>query len=204
MSRLLNKLNVLVRSSVAQAFKSAGSRGADQAGVPISGKALNKEIARLRERINRALEQQERTEAGSHALESQIAQWDRQADDALQRGDEVTARQLVQQIQRAQQQRAMLQADLDQQRRSASELIRQVNELDAIAALAQHSSVSQTERSSPERGPSSKSLADRLRKAHQTIASHEAQPAPAADTPATINEQLVEDDLARRRSRLSL
>lgn len=204
MSRLLNKLNVLVRSSVTQALKPGGSRGEDQAGAHISGKALDKEIASLRDRINRALEQHDRAEADIRALDTQIALWDQQADDTLRRGDEATARQLVQQIQRATQQRAMLQADLDQQRRSASELIRQVNELDAIAALAQHRSVSQTERSSDERGPDSESLATRLHKARQAIASHVAQPPPAADTSPTVDEQLVEDDLARRRSRLSL
>lgn len=204
MSRLLNKLNVLVRSSVTQAFKPAGSRSADQEDAPISGKALDKEIARLRDRINRALEQQDRTEADIRAMDAQIAQWDQQADDALRRGDEATARQLVQQIQRDTQQCAMLEADLDQQRRSASELIRQVNELDAIAALAQQNSMSQPERSSEERGSDSESLADRLRKARQTTTSHESRPAPAADSPPAVDEQIVEDDLARRRNRLSL
>ena len=61
---------------------------------------------------------------------------DQAADNALVTGDELAARQSVQQMQRQRQQNAVLEADLESHRRATSELIERVNTLEAMVSDA--------------------------------------------------------------------
>lgn len=186
MPSLRDKLTVLVRSSL------GGIRSGQGADRPPTGD-LSKRIAALRAEIDRALDHDEHLARDIEAAQAEIASADRQADEALARGDEAPARHIIRQMQRRQQQLAMLQAEQAQHRRSASDLIRRVNTLEALAAEKPGTKPARERGAAP--GPSP---AERLRQAGEEAA----QTAPIAE--AEVDEQAVEDDLARRRARLSL
>ncbi len=186
MPSLRDKLTVLARSSL------GGVRSGQGADRPPAGD-LARQVAALRAEIDQALDRDERLARDIEAAQAEIASADRQADEALTRGDEATARHIVRQMQRRQQQLAMLQAEQAQHRRSASDLIRRVNTLEALAAEAQGAKAASQRAAAPVPPP-----VERLRQAVE-----EAAPtAPAIE--AELDEQAVEDDLARRRARLSL
>ena len=197
MPGLINKLNVLVKSSL------NGVLGDDSSDTPLSrrtvplsrlGKNIDQEIAALRQQINQALDDEDRMESDIDTAQNQAASWDEQADQALQQGDEANSRYAIRQMQLQQQRTAMLITDLAQHRRSTSELIQKVNELEALVAQARR----QAETAPVE--DDDESLSARLRRARQDAGDISAVP-PAA--PPAVNEKAVEDDLARRRARLS-
>ncbi len=186
MPSLRDKLTVLVRSSL------SGMRSGQGTDRPPAGD-LARQIAALRAEIDRALDRDEHMARDIAAAQAEIASADRQADEALARGDEATARYIVRQMQRRQQQLAMLQAEQAQHRRSASDLIRRVNTLEALVAEQPGPRPAREREAAPAPSP-----AERLRQAGEEVA----QTAPIPEV--VVDEQAVEDDLARRRARLSL
>ncbi|HEX3050688.1 MAG TPA: PspA/IM30 family protein [Aggregatilineaceae bacterium] len=201
MPNLIGKLNVLVRSSVQSVLGDDPKPSRRQRQTPLLsrlGKDIDHEIAALREKVNVALDDEDRLAAELETLKQRAADWDKQADQAVQKGDEATARHAIHQMQLQQQRAAMLQAELEQHRYETSELISRVNELDAVVAEA---------RSQP--APTSDEEADeplsiRLRQARQTYETQEME-ALTSETPVIkVSEAEIEDDLARRRARLSL
>jgi phage shock protein A len=159
------------------------------------GKNIDREVAALRQRIDQALDDEDRMTADIQALQRQIDDWDQQADRALVKGDEATARHAVRQMRLQQQRLTMLEAELAQHRFSTSELISRVNELEALVAQAKR------QQQETDEDPAEDTLSARLRRVRQDIA---AQPVDTAqDVPAAVDDQAIEDDLARRRARLS-
>jgi phage shock protein A len=201
----MGKLNVLVRSSIQGVLTDEGKR-LKRGGVPPLahlGDDIDDEIAALRQQIDKALDDEDRMEADWQAMQQQAADWDRQADQALAQGDEVAARHLVRQIQLQQQRAALLASDLAQHRLSTSELISRVNELEALVAEArrqqQPALIPEKERSAPR-----EVLSARLRKARLFIETQEMEALQQEQAPAErVDDGAVDDDLARRRARLS-
>lgn len=202
MAKLLNKLNVLVRSNLPDVRGGEGSTRRSRARRPLTGKGLDREIAALRAHIEDALAAEDKLTASLAALEREIAGWDRQADEALSKGDEATARYAVQQMQLAQRRAAMLEADREHHRRATAELISRVNELEALVVEARQS---EAQAQAPAAGDDddSESLADRLRRVREQIATQDVPAVTQASEPEEVDEQAIEDDLARRRARLS-
>jgi phage shock protein A len=193
---LTDKLNTLIRSSVQGVLGDVTphSRRHDQPPLKL-GKNIDREVAALRQQIEKALDDEDRMTADIKALQRQIDDWDQQADRALAKGDEATARHAVRQMQLQQQRLTMLEAELAQHRFSTSELISRVNELEAVVAQARR------QQQETDEDPAEDTLSARLRKARQDIT---AQPVDTAqDVPAAVDDQAIEDDLARRRARLS-
>jgi phage shock protein A len=201
MSSLIDKLNVLVKSSV-HGVLGDDSPGAKRHGAPLSqarlGKDIDREIAALRQQVDSALDDEDRMEADIQTQQRQIADWDQQADQALTKGDEATARYAVRQMQLEQRRLTMLEADLAQHRLSTSELIQRVNELEAMVAEARRQ-----QQAASAQDTSDESLAARLRRARQQAAQPEAESPRLAASPDEVDERAVDDDLARRRARLS-
>jgi phage shock protein A len=194
MGSIIDKLNALVRSNVQNVLE----RGKGSGGMSL-GKDIDREITVLREQINTALDHEEALNSQITAAQQQIAAWDAQADRALLQGDEAAARRLIQQIQHEQRQIAFIEADLDKHRRATSELIEQVNELEAVVAAARQEQQQQAkDQAEDETTPS---LSERLRTARQSI-TQEAAPSPSAPG-SEVDDQAVDDDLAQRRARLS-
>jgi phage shock protein A len=186
---LTDKLNTLIRSRVQGAVDDLKRQ--DRPSKP--GKNADRDIAALRQQINRALDEEDRITAEIGALQGQIEDWDQQADLALTRGDEAAARHAVRQMQLVQQHQAMVEADLAQHRYSTSELISRANELEARVA-----EVRQASKDAPA-DPEEERLSARLSQPRPEAA---AQP-PDAKPEAAVDEKAIEDDLARRRARLS-
>ena len=222
MNDLFKKLNVLVKSSLRDA---AGvSSGEDQPPRPPKrlGKGIDREIATLRDRINEAVRYEEEIKTRIQRYADEADRWDREADAAVARSDDAAARYAIEHMQRAQQRVTIAEADLRDHQLSTEDLIQRVNELDAAVADAR--------REHPEAAENSPlpDLANVLREAREKItslgelvaaradvsASTEtpapdlaAQPAPPSESqpqnqPAPA-ETAVDDDLARRRARLS-
>lgn len=204
MAKLIDKLNTLVQSSVRGALGDDPDRRA-QRSRPKLGKHLDREIAALRDQINVALDDEDRMAAEIDAMQRTIANWDQQADDALKQGDEATARHVIRQMQLQQQRMTMHQAELEQHKLSTSELISQVNALEAIVAEARQ----QPTTTAPTDEEDDRSLAARLRKVRQQALKQTAQttaqtePGHGGLTEDAMDEQAIEEDLARRRARLS-
>ncbi|HVO68856.1 MAG TPA: PspA/IM30 family protein [Aggregatilineaceae bacterium] len=201
MSSLIDKLNVLVKSSV-HGVLGDDSPGLRRHGGSLSparlGKDIDHEIGALRQQVDSALDSEDHMEADIQTLQRQIADWDQQADQALTQGNEATARYAARQMQLEQRRRAMLEADLAQHRISTSELIQRVNELETVVAEARR-----RQPDTPAQDTADESLAARLRQARQQAAQSEAEsPLPKA-SPVEVDERAVDDDLARRRARLS-
>jgi phage shock protein A len=191
--KLTDKLNTLIRSRVQGAVDDLNPLRRDRSSQP--GKNIDRDIAALRQQINQALDEEDRLTAEIAALHGQIDDWDRQADHALTRGDEATARHAVRQMQLVQQHQAMVEADLAQHRYSTSQLISRANELEARVAEAR--------RASKDTGQP-QDLAEVPLSAHLSQTRHDAAPQPPSAKPETaVDEQMIEDDLARRRARLS-
>jgi phage shock protein A len=222
MTNLLNKLNVLVRSSLNSFLDDVSGQGSPSAGrVPVErlGPDIDQEIAALRKRIDQALADEDTMQKRLDQLQQQIDTYDRQADAALQSGDETGARYLVQQMQHQQQLASMVQADLEQHRQSTSDLIQRVNTLDALVTDARRvqQQEQQTEQTpsapaadtqtQPERSPGA-ILSNLLRDARERVEKVTASPdQPAQPIPISnkekVNDTQVDDDLAKRRARLS-
>lgn len=186
---LTDKLNTLIRSGV-QGFLEdiTPSRRHDQSPQK-PGKNIDRDIAALRHQIDQALDDEDRMAADIKALQQQIDNWDQQADRALVNGDEATAHHAVRQMQTQQQRLTMLEAELAQHRLSTSELISRVNVLEAMVAQV-HNQQRASGQDSVEESEST-----RPRPAPRTAA--------GPVVPAVVDEQAIEDDLARRRARLS-
>ncbi|HML21049.1 MAG TPA: PspA/IM30 family protein [Aggregatilinea sp.] len=193
MAKLTDKFNVLIRSSVRGVFGS----GSDQ--PPKLGKDAARQAEALRAEVNSALDDEDRISAEIAGLERQAAEWDQRADQALAQGDDAGARHAIRQMQGAQQQASFRRAELDQHRRYTADLISRVNTLEARLAQVQ----SQNQPSTAPDNRLKESIAGRLQRIQQSFESSERQPAASDDASAQMNEQTVEDDLARRRSRLS-
>ncbi|GAB4409978.1 MAG: hypothetical protein Kow00106_03710 [Anaerolineae bacterium] len=190
MPGLREKLRVLVQASL---------RGERRESAPSLRKA-GAEVVSLRQQIARALDDEDRLQQSIEAAAAQIAALDRQADEALARGDEATARRLVGELQRRRRQVSLLEADLAQHQYVTADLIRRVNTLEALVAQAQQAA-GRTEARDEDDVP----LAERIRQAHRDIARRveTLRTTEAPPTADALDEQAVEDDLARRRARLS-
>jgi phage shock protein A len=203
MAKLIGKLNVLVRSSINSVLGDEADRSSSRRGHPSLsrlGKDIDREIEALRQQINHALDDEDRQQVEMNALRQQIAGWDQQADKALSQGDEATARHAIRQMQTEQRRLTMLEAELAQHRIATSELIQRVNELEAVVAEARRR---QAEAPTEEKETSGEGVSSRLRQARQNI-EQQMTPPSQTDVPAVnVDESTVDDDLARRRARLS-
>jgi len=191
MANLFDKLNVLMRARVRGALGGGSRRARPARGGP----DLDREAARLRQHIERALDDEDAQQQAIAVLRAQIEDGDRRADEALRAGDEPGARRLVRQLQLDRQRLAMLEADLDAHRRETSELIRQVNALEATVA-----EVRQAQAPAERAQAAADDLAARVRAVGEGATARHKRAAPPAEA---VDERAVEDDLAARRARLS-
>ncbi|MEP7286905.1 MAG: hypothetical protein ABI947_14200 [Chloroflexota bacterium] len=233
MPSLLDKLNVLVKSSLNNFLDEAGNK-LPVPRVPANrlGKDVDKEIAALRQQIDSALSAEDAMQQRLTEMQQQIDLHDRQIDAALQVNDDANARLLAQQMQHLQQQTTMAQSELEQHRRSTSDLIEHVNMLDSMVADAHHaqeSSSAETLESPVESDQSPETaLSSLLRDARQQVEdtvnavippAETSQPQaqavhikiqteadsipPKPDNTIKVDEAKVDEDLTKRRTRLS-
>jgi len=212
MADLFKKLNVLVKATINDTL---GGDSGKQPSKPIRfGKDIDREIAALRGRINDALDYETNLKAKVQVLQDEIDRLDQQADELVAQRKDDGARYVVEQMQRAQQRKTMAESDLREHRLVTQELIERVNMLEAAVADARRN---QPAESVADRSPG-QALSDALRdarekintmgdrvSARQDMAASDLKPdaAPADDVASSVSRPQVEDDLARRRQRLS-
>lgn len=222
MSDLFKKINVLVKASLNDLLGDEVSTRGRRLNPQRLGKNIDREIAMLRQRINEALDYEDTLATQVQTLQSEVETLDRQADDAVAQGRDEAARYAIQQMQLAQQRLTMAESDLREHRIVTQELIQRVNELEAAVADAQRAqAAAETQEAETPSAPAGENVeqtaggavADVLREMRERIqamgdlinAQEEVQGSVSAaeQTRSEVAEEVVEDDLARRRNRLS-
>ncbi len=215
MDDFFKKLNVLVRAGINDLLgdEREGGRRSRALRLDALGKDVDREIAALRARINQALDYEDELRARVSDLQAQAARWDEQVDALILRGDDDAARRAAEQLQLVRQRVSLAESDLREHQLVTQELILRVNELEAAVADAR-----QRESSEPNRPietaaqNTGRLVADVLRDVREKVADmselvsgRAAAPPHSAEQAAggTADSQEVEDDLARRRDRLS-
>jgi phage shock protein A len=216
MPGFLDKLNTLVKASInnvldeaGQSITNLGSTISSKLPVYRLGDDIDREIAALRKQIDKAIADEDGMKHQIAQMEQQVAAYDQQIDDALQRNDNINARYLGEQIQRLQRKVTILQSDLDEHRQITSEFIERVNMLEAMVADSRHEQT-QKVASQPEQNPAN-TLSNLLREARERVedmiskpeevTSIKVQTEPESTQP--VNDKEIDEDLAKRRSRLS-
>jgi len=205
MDDLLKKLTILVKTTVADAVDDLSRIGTFSSGD--ARQAASNQLPVLRKRIEEALAFEDELQKQIDDLQSEVNRLDQLADDALQSGQDDTARRYIDQLQRVQQRLNMMDADLREHRLVTQELISTVNALDeSISGASSHEQESQSAPAAKPALPVLEALQDvrnrmtqigeRLNPLQEKVADERPVDQPAA-TPD------VEDDLAKRRKRLS-
>lgn len=208
MDDLLKKLNVLVNATINEMLNSG--RDADSTGsrnsTSLTDAQADKQIATLRLRIDETLEFEDGIRARISALQAEVDQWNRTADDALSSGDEAAARSAIEQMNRVQRSLTLAQSDLREHQLVTEELILHVNTLEAALEAERRT---QDESSSPASISAAgrigelfsntlQEMRDKINQLNVQIGSDTVKTAEAAET-----DQSTEDDLELRRQRLS-
>lgn len=227
MNDFLKKLNVLIRANVGEALSPAGTASAGSAPrspAPL-GQEIDREIDRLRQRIDDALAYEDVLRRRLAELDQEIAQWDGQADRAVEAGDDAGGRYAITQMRRVEARHAQLERDLQQHRAAAQEFIAQVEQLEGyVAQQRERATQNQASNSATEvdrqtisdTGNLNPSLAERVRNAVDSVqqaveharastqTARESSPEGGEteqDAPP-LPERDLEGDLDRRRQRL--
>jgi len=221
MNDLLKKLNVLVKASLNDRIN-----GDDSAKSPRVGKKMDEDVQALRQRINDAVDYEDKIQAQIRQFEDEAARWDRAADDAVTQGNDINARYAIEQMKRAEQRAAIAQSDLREHQTATQDLIQRVNVLEAAVADASRAraeapaaEASTNELTSAEPAPPEITQADEvqtnlripdlgnvLRDARDKINTLGESAAPQRANLSTDSQEpetAVDDDLERRRERLS-
>lgn len=215
MNDLFKKLNVLVKASVNELLDSSGTPRRRALTPEVAGKQVEHDIKMLRERVDDALAYEGELAARVQTMQAEVDRLDQRADAAVASGQPDTARIAVEQLQRLQQRLAMAESDLREHRIVTQELISRVNQLEAVVAEARENQPeAQPDEAADTLERAGQAVSDVLHEMREKIAelsemigtpgsATQSDENPLADAPPTADEQAVEDDLARRRERLS-
>jgi phage shock protein A len=221
MNDLLKKLNVLVKASLNDRISGVG----DSLKHPQIGRRMDDDVQALRQRINEAVDYEDEIRARIRQFADEAARWDQQADEAVTQGNDVNARYAIEQMKRAEQRAAIAQSDLAEHQAATQDLIQRVNVLEATVADAAraHSEPVVAEAPASESAPSEQTpeqdvqdevqanvrvpdLGNVLRDARDKITTLGEEAAAQRANPSTeskAQDTAVDDDLERRRERLS-
>ncbi len=205
MEDLLKKLNVLVKATLNDALTGDSRRnklvtpGGDKPSAIQEG---NQQITQLRQRIKETLAFEDELQKQIQLLQSQIADWDDQADTAVKDGDDAKAHYAVEQMQRVQERLAMAHSDLAAHERVTQELIYHVNTLEAavdVATQKQADEATSAGAASEKVSGVLKDMRNKVLELRDQIAARDE----IVPKPTETQAEPVEDDLAKRRQRLS-
>jgi phage shock protein A len=203
MNDFFKKLNVLVNASLREALNEP-RQGLTHDRL---GKNIEQEVVLLRDRVNEALDYEDKLANRVRELQSEAEHLDQTADEALAKGQDDDARRKVTDLKRAQQRLAMAESDLREHRIVTQELITRVNELDAAVADARRARGEEAPTEEPlERA--GRAVADVLHEMREKITEMSEMinmSTTPDDEPGEIDEHQseIDDDLESRRSRLS-
>lgn len=202
MNDFLRKLNVLVKSSLHDLLDSEGEARRPR----ISSDKLGSDVKLLRQRVDDALKYEDELVMRVESLQAEVERVDGQADEAMAQGQEDTARRHVEELQRLQNRLAMAESDLREHRLVTQELISRVNQLEAVADEARRREPSEgtgiepLERAGQMMADVLREMRDRIHELNEASGRAESE---SRGEVSPANEDTVDDDLARRRERLS-
>lgn len=206
MNDFFKKLNVLVKASLNELVDAQGrphlSFGQRQPDV-------ERQLQMLRQRVDDALKYEDELVARVTTLQAEVERWDIQADEAVAQGSDDSARRAVDELQRGQQRLAMAEADLREHRIVTQELISRVNQLEAVVDEARRAQPPAAADAGDTLERAGKVVADVLHEMRDKIAEMSEMMGQTASAPQdtetsqTPDDASIEDDLARRRERLS-
>jgi phage shock protein A len=204
MNDLLNKLNVLVKATLNDALTGDSRRNktvSPDSDKPSAIQEGKQQIAQLRQRIKETLAFEDELQKQIQLLQSEVANWDEQADAAVTDGDDAKAHYAVEQMQRVQERLTIAQSDLAAHERVTQELIYHVNTLEAAVdtAARKQSDASSATGANEKVSSVMREMRDKVLELRDQIA---ARSEVAPETTETQSEP-VEDDLTKRRQRLS-
>ena len=125
-----DKLNVAVRASMPSIGRSEGAH--DKGSSKGSVNDLQQEVARLRKRIDEAMQYEDELQKQLDQYYSDVAEWDEKADQAVRDGKDDQARFAIQRLDHAQKQLTFTEADLREHRYLTQDLMAKVNNLEAV------------------------------------------------------------------------
>src|SRR5262245_7027271 len=113
MNDLLKKLNVLVKAGINDVLGDVRTGELPRKALsPFQrGSDIDREVNMLRGRINDALAYEDELQARITSLQTEVADFDTKADEAVAAGDDVNGRYYIDQMHRAQQRLAIAEAD---------------------------------------------------------------------------------------------
>ena len=192
---------MLVKSSLNELLDSEGEARRPR----ISPDKLGGDVKMLRQRVDDALKYEDELAERVDSLQAEVERRDQQADEAMAQGQDDTARRHVEELQRLQNRLAMAESDLREHRLVTQELIGRVDQLEAVVDAARGQQPSATaaeplERASHMMADVLREMRDRINEMTEAIGTVE--PKAQAETPPA-DDEAVDDDLARRRERLS-
>lgn len=189
---MFKKLEVLLKSQINDVLRGDPTR------QPMPRNPQRK-VTDLRERINKAIEHEDELQRQVADLRRETEKLDTEADAAVERGDEATARHILAQLQRTQQRLSMMESDLEAHRLVAQELILNVNRLEAALADQQQTEPQPTE----ETNDIFQQAQSRIAELGDYLGVRRTQVETSLEVEDTQDAEHVEDDLEARRNRLS-
>jgi len=147
MNSLFKKLNVLLQSQINNLVDNRDSQEARQERLTVKrlGKDIDGELARLKKRVNEALEYEGQLQAKVDQLYASIADWDAKANAAVSEGRDDDARVAVRSLKEAQRQLSFMESDLNEHRLITQELLQKVNIFEATVDEARRRESQQAE-----------------------------------------------------------
>jgi phage shock protein A len=211
MSDLFRKLNTLVKARLNDSLGDV-SQGVRRFGR--SDKVVHHEIAKLRERINDAIEYERTLQTKAQELRREVERLDVVADEAVKQGKDAQARYIIAQMQRAQQRTTMAEADLSAHRLVTEDLVRRINLLEqavVVITSEDHQVEGGEENTVNSRlDKSIDALNTMIKETHERItgtlinSKSGENPLETLSDQDTLDTNAVEDNLDERRNRLSM
>jgi phage shock protein A len=156
MTDFLDKLNTLLRANLRDFLGGSAvpaerplGRLPDRIPPEKLGKEIDRELASLRRQVDTALNTEERLKENLAKSQAAAEQLDKDADQALQSGDETLARTIVGQLQGQRKRIRKMEEELEIHRNATFDLIQHVNTLEALISDARREMVERGETPPP-------------------------------------------------------
>ncbi|MDX2078460.1 MAG: PspA/IM30 family protein [bacterium] len=222
MNDFFDKLNTLVRVKLSDLLgESKSTTHSDDKSSSQPIQQVAKDAENLRARVNDAIGYEDKLQAQIVDINKQLVTLNRQADDATEKGNEAMARYFIEKIQRLEDRLLILEKDLQEHQLLAQDLIQKVSTLEATIATIQEQKPATSPVADSTETPKNvadkfselvsdaqkriNTLGDRIKARKETLQSEIDAPLPTSSVTSSNmpTDSDIEDDLERRRNRLS-
>lgn len=219
MNDFFDKLNTMIRVKLNDLLGESKPTTASDTPPSASIGQVAKDAENLRVRVNDAIGYEDKLQTQIADIHKQLGTLNRQADEATEKGNEAMARYFIEKIGQLQNRLAMLEKDLHEHQLLAQDLIQKVSTLESTIAdiQSQAPTTSQNQEGVAQKTTADKfselvndaqrrinALGDKIKARKDTLQSEaDAPPVSSESLSNKPSEAEVEDDLERRRNRLS-